>query len=142
MLAKKARNRLIFLSFSKIFSFLIVFFVVKTLNQNLLYFKTPTDLNKKINDIIGKKVRLGGMVKEGSIEIFGDEIKFVVTDLENEIFVSFKGTVPNLFLENKGVVAEGRLQDNNYFIADRILAKHDENYMPPEIKKSLKKYDK
>ncbi len=142
MLAKKARNRLIFLSFSIIFSILIVFFVVKTLNQNLLYFKTPTDLNKKINDIIGKKVRLGGMVKEGSIEIFGDEIKFVVTDFENEIFVSFKGTVPNLFLENKGVVAEGRLQDNNYFIADRILAKHDENYMPPEIKKSLKKYDK
>ena len=79
------------------------------------------------------------MVKKNSIIISGEEINFIVTDFKNEIKVSYSGTVPNLFSEEKGVVAEGKLQDKKYFIADRILAKHDENYMPPELKEIMKK---
>ncbi len=78
------------------------------------------------------------MVKKGSIKTSANEIKFIVTDYKNEIIVSYKGTVPALFAEGKGVVAEGKLQDKKFFLANRILAKHDENYMPPEIKESLK----
>jgi len=78
------------------------------------------------------------MVKKNSININNKEIKFIITDLKNELVVSYSGTVPNLFSEGKGVVAEGKLQDKNFFIADRILAKHDEKYMPPELKDLMK----
>ena len=139
MLVKKVKNRIILLIFAFILSILIVFSIVKSLNENLLYFKTPTDLKEKIDKKIGKQIRLGGMVKKGSIQTNRDEIRFIITDLKNEIYVSFKGTVPNLFLEGKGVVAEGVLKDNKYFVAERILAKHDENYMPPELRDILKK---
>ena len=137
MLVKKVKNRIILLIFAFILSILIVFSIVKSLNKNLLYFKTPTDLKEKIDKKIGKQIRLGGMVKKGSIQTNRDEIRFIITDLKNEIYVSFKGTVPNLFLEGKGVVAEGVLKDNKYFVAERILAKHDENYMPPNLKKVI-----
>ena len=79
------------------------------------------------------------MVKNGSIKTNENEIKFIITDYKNEIIVSYEGTVPALFAEGKGVVAEGRLQDKKFFFAKRILAKHDENYMPPKIKESLEK---
>ena len=79
------------------------------------------------------------MVKKGSLIITEKEIKFIITDFKNELKISYSGTVPNLFSEGKGVVAEGKLQDKLFFIADRILAKHDENYMPPELKDIMKK---
>ena len=139
MLVKKVKNRIILLIFAFMLSILIVFSIVKSLNENLLYFKTPTDLKEKIDKKIGKQIRLGGMVKKGSIQTNRDEIRFIITDLKNEIYVSFKGTVPNLFVEGKGVVAEGKLRDKKFFVAERILAKHDENYMPPELRDILKK---
>ena len=80
---------------------------------------------------LSKEIRLGGMVKKNSIKVNKREIQFIITDLKKEILVSYKGTVPNLFLEEKGVIAEGKLKDKKFFIANRVLAKHDENYKPP-----------
>ena len=115
-----------------------VILILSALNKNLLYFNSPTDI--KINQDIdfNKKIRVGGMVKKNTLKIKDQEIRFIITDFKNEIKVSFKGTIPNLFAEGKGVVAEGKLQDKKFFIADRILAKHDENYMPPELKNIIK----
>ena len=137
MLTKKVKKRVSFLSLLLIFLVLGVFFILKSLTSNILYFKSPTDIQLSQDIISSKKIRVGGMVKKNSIDINKQEIKFIITDLKNEIFVSYRGTVPNLFSEGKGVVAEGKLKDKNFFIADRILAKHDEKYMPPEVKKSL-----
>jgi|TARA_X000001036_G_C20610724_1_gene778880 cytochrome c-type biogenesis protein CcmE len=139
MLTKKVKNRILFLTLLIIFSFSALILVIKSLNNNLLYFKTPTDIYGDGNVKFGKSIRLGGMVKKNSININRGEIRFIITDLKNEIIVSYKGTVPNLFLEGKGVIAEGFLKDKKYFIAERILAKHDENYMPPELKEVLEK---
>ena len=132
MLSRKTKNRsFLFFLFGL---FLIVFTAIalKILEDNVLYFFSPTDIQEKQNIDFSKKLRIGGMVKEQSIVIENNEIKFTVTDLKNEIIVSYKGTVPNLFAEGKGVVAEGKLKDKKFFIAKQILAKHDENYMPPE----------
>tara|TARA_X000000368_G_scaffold49398_1_gene35220 strand:+ start:943 stop:1371 length:429 start_codon:yes stop_codon:yes gene_type:complete len=134
MLTKKVKKRVSFLSILLIFLFIAVFFILKSLTNNILYFKSPTDIQLSQDININKKIRVGGMVKKDSININNEEIKFVITDFRNELFVSYKGSVPNLFSEGKGVVAEGLLKDKNYFIADRILAKHDEKYMPPELK--------
>ena len=121
-------------------SFLIALFVIlKFLNNNILYFKSPSDIKLSQDIVMNKKIRIGGMVKKNSLNTNNEEIRFIVTDLKNELIVSYKGTVPNLFSEGKGVVAEGILQDKNFFIADRILAKHDEKYMPPELEHLLKK---
>tara|TARA_B100002051_G_scaffold272899_1_gene310535 strand:+ start:1373 stop:1801 length:429 start_codon:yes stop_codon:yes gene_type:complete len=139
MLTKKVKNRILFLSLFLTVSALLVFFVIKILDKNLLYFRTPTEINQSKDLKIGKSIRLGGMVKKDSLLVTDEEIRFIVTDLKNEIIVSYRGTVPNLFAEEKGVIAEGVLQDKKYFIAKRILAKHDENYMPPELGKVLKK---
>ena len=139
MLTKKVKKRVSFLSLLLIFLVLGVFFILKSLTSNILYFKSPTDIQLSQDIISSKKIRVGGMVKKDSININNQEIKFIITDLKNEIFVSYRGTVPNLFSEGKGVVAEGKLQDRKYFIADRILAKHDEKYMPPELKDLMKK---
>ena len=139
MLTKKVKNRILFLSLFSTVSALLVFFVIKILDKNLLYFRTPTEINQSKDLKIGKSIRLGGMVKKVSLLVTDEEIRFIVTDLKNEIIVSYRGTVPNLFAEEKGVIAEGVLQDKKYFIAKRILAKHDENYMPPELGKVLKK---
>ena len=139
MLTKKVKKRVSFLSLLLIFLVIAVFFILKSLTSNILYFKSPTDIQLSQDIIYNKKIRVGGMVKKNSIKINAQEIKFVITDLKNEIFVSYSGTVPNLFSEGKGVVAEGKLKDKNFFIADRILAKHDEKYMPPELKDLMKK---
>tara|TARA_Y100000996_G_C22271205_1_gene540085 strand:+ start:128 stop:559 length:432 start_codon:yes stop_codon:yes gene_type:complete len=139
MLTKKVKNRIIFLSLIFFVTCLLIFSIIKVLNKNLLYFRTPSDIKKIETDILGKNMRLGGMVKKDSIKIKNDNIEFVVTDFENEIIVVYSGTVPNLFLEEKGVIAEGKLKDKKYFIAQRILAKHDENYMPPALKETLDK---
>ena len=109
-----------------------------SLNNNILYFKSPTDIKLAQDIILNQKIRLGGMVKKSSLKIDSKEIKFIITDFKNEILVTYRGTVPNLFTEGKGVVAEGELNDKNYFVADRILAKHDENYMPPELQNIMK----
>ena len=137
MLTKKVKKRILFLTFIFVLSVTVIIFVIKSLNQNILYFSTPTEIKQKENIATGKPMRVGGMVKKNSIIITEKNIQFIVTDFENEILISYAGTVPNLFAEGKGVVAEGKLNDNFFFIADRILAKHDEKYMPPEIKKIL-----
>ena len=139
MLTKKVKKRVSFLSLLLISLVIAVFLILKSLTSNILYFKSPTDIQLSQDIIFNKKIRVGGMVKKNSIKINAQEIKFVITDLKNEIFVSYSGTVPNLFSEGKGVVAEGKLKDKNFFIADRILAKHDEKYMPPELKDLMKK---
>ena len=139
MLTKKVKNRILFLTFIFIISIIAIFFILKSLNKNILYFSSPTEIKKGEDISFGKAMRIGGMVKKDSISINQKNIQFIVTDFENEILISYSGTVPNLFAEGKGVVAEGKLSDKSFFIADRILAKHDENYMPPEIKKIIEK---
>ena len=139
MLTKKVKKRASFLSLLLVFLIIVVFFILKSLTSNILYFKSPTDIQLSQDIVFSKKIRVGGMVKKNSININNKEIKFIITDLKNELAVSYSGTVPNLFSEGKGVVAEGKLQDKNFFIADRILAKHDEKYMPPELKDLMKK---
>jgi len=134
MLTKKVKKRFSFLTLFLILSIFTIFFILKSLTNNILYFKSPTDIKFSEDMVFNKKIRIGGMVKEQSLNIDNKEIKFVITDFKNEVLVSYKGTVPNLFSEGKGVVAEGKLKDKNFFIADRILAKHDEKYMPPELK--------
>ena len=138
MLTKKVKKRVSFLSLLLLFLVIAVFFILKSLTDNILYFKSPTDIQLSQDIIFNKKIRVGGMVKKNSININNKEIKFIITDLKNELVVSYSGTVPNLFSEGKGVVAEGRLQDKKFFIAERILAKHDEKYMPPELKDLMK----
>ena len=139
MLQKKVKKRASLLIVFFLVSVIAIFIVLKFLNKNILYFKSPTDI-KTIQDIdLTKKIRVGGMVKKNSVIISEEEIKFVITDFKNELKISYSGTVPNLFSEEKGVVAEGKLQDKTFFIADRILAKHDENYMPPELENIMKK---
>ena len=138
MLTKRVKKRLSFLGLLLIFLILAVFFILKSLTSNIIYFKSPTDIQLSQDVIFNKKIRVGGMVKKNSININNQEIKFIITDLKNELVVSYSGTVPNLFSEGKGVVAEGKLQDKNFFIADKILAKHDEKYMPPELKDLMK----
>jgi cytochrome c-type biogenesis protein CcmE len=137
MLTKKVKKRILFIFFVFILSLAIIFFIIKSLNQNILYFSTPTEIKQKVDIDIEKSMRVGGMVKKNSIIVDEKNIQFIVTDFKNEILISYSGSVPNLFAEGKGVVAEGKLNDKFFFIADRILAKHDEKYMPPEIKKML-----
>ena len=115
---------------------LTIFLILKSLEQNVIYFQSPSEI-KNISEIDNKKLRVGGMVKKDSILINSEEISFIITDLKNEINVIYSGVVPNLFEEGKGVVAEGYLKDRNFFMAIKILAKHDENYMPPEVKAAL-----
>ena len=138
MLQKKAKKRASLLAGLVLISVLAIFLVLKSLNKNILYFKSPTDIKLSQDIDFNKKLRVGGMVKRNSIIISEEEIKFIITDFKNELKISYSGTVPNLFSEEKGVVAEGKLQDKTFFIADRILAKHDENYMPPELKNIMK----
>ena len=132
MLSKKTKNKSLIFFLSSILLIISVFLSLKVLEDNVLYFLSPTEIKEKQNLNLNKQIRIGGMVKKESIFVNNDEIKFIVTDLKNEIIVIYKGTVPNLFAEGKGVIAEGMLQDKNYFVAKRILAKHDENYMPPK----------
>ena len=139
MLSKKVRSRIVILTFLLALAIAVVYGVLKSLEENVVYFFSPTELYNKEDIPFNKKIRVGGLVKEGSITNDQTSVNFIVTDLNNEIIVSYKGSLPNLFSEGKGVVAEGKLKDKKYFVADKILAKHDENYMPPEVSKILKK---
>ena len=125
--------------FLLVLAIVVIFVVLKSLEENVVYFFSPTEIYNNENISFNKKIRVGGLVKEGSLTNNQATINFVVTDLNNEIVVSYSGLLPNLFSEGKGVVAEGKLKDKKYFIADKILAKHDENYMPPEVSKALEK---
>ena len=118
---------------------IVIFLILKSLEENIVYFFSPTEIYDKPDISLNKKIRIGGLVKEESIKKNQTSIKFIITDLKNEIIVSYNGSVPNLFSEGKGVIAEGQLKDKKYFVADSILAKHDENYMPPEVSKALEK---
>ena len=136
MYGRKVKLRIFFLILIFSSLSLTVFLVLKSLEENVVYFKSPSDV-KLIEELENKKIRVGGMVKKNSIEISNNEVSFVITDFKNEINVTYLGLLPNLFSEEKGVVAEGYLKDKNFFEASKILAKHDENYMPPEVKKAL-----
>ena len=136
MYNKKVKLRALFLFLSIATLILTIFLVLKALEENVVYFLSPTEI-KNLNETTTEKIRLGGMVKDQSIKINSDKINFIITDFKNEINVTYSGIVPNLFQECKGVVAEGILRDKNYFKAEKILAKHDENYIPPEVKASL-----
>ena len=139
MLSKIARSRSFILIFLLVSAVVVIFVALKSLDENVVYFFSPTEIYNNENISFNKKIRIGGLVKEASLTYNQTLINFIVTDLNNEIVVSYNGLLPNLFSEGKGVVAEGRLQDKKYFIADEILAKHDENYMPPEVSKVLEK---
>jgi cytochrome c-type biogenesis protein CcmE len=136
MYGKKVKLRFLFLVLILFSAVLSVFLILQSLKNNVVYFQSPSEI-KSLIELDKKKIRVGGMVKKQSISINSDEINFVITDFKNEINVTFSGAVPNLFAEGKGVVAEGFLKDRNYFSATKILAKHDENYMPPEVKEAL-----
>ena len=139
MLGKKVKSRIFFLFFSLVLAVIVIFIIFKSLEENVVYFLSPTEIYNKTNISFDKKIRVGGLVKIDSISKNETSINFIITDLKKEIFVSYNGLVPNLFSEGKGVVAEGKLKDRKYFVADKILAKHDENYMPPEVNKALEK---
>ena len=139
MLGKKVKSRIFFLVFSLVLFASIIFVILRSLEENVVYFLSPTEIydNEKIS--FEKTIWVGGLVKMNSINKNETSVSFIITDLKKEIIVSYDGIVPNLFSEGKGVIAEGKLQDKKYFIASKILAKHDENYMPPEVSKALEK---
>ena len=137
MYGKKVKLRAFFILLIFLSTALTIFLIIKALEENVVYFKSPTEI-KNLPELDSKKIRVGGMVKKSSIKTNDTEINFVITDFKNELLVNFKGSVPNLFEEGKGVVAEGFLKDRSYLKAVKILAKHDENYMPPEVNDALK----
>ena len=137
MYGKKVKLRAFFILLIFLSLILFIFLIFRSLEENVVYFKSPTDI-KNITEISKNKIRVGGMVKKNSINVKSTEINFIITDFKNELIVNYSGSVPNLFEEGKGVVAEGFLEDKNYLKAVKILAKHDENYMPPEVMESLK----
>ena len=136
MYGRKVKLRFFFIILILVTLILSVFLVLKSLEENVIYFKSPSDV-QLLSEIENKKIRIGGMVKDGSINIVDKKLNFIITDFKNEISVVYSGLVPNLFAEGKGVVAEGFLKDKSFFSATKILAKHDENYMPPEVKSAI-----
>mgnify|MGYP001427876246 CR=1 FL=1 len=136
MYGRKVKLRFLFVSTVLLILILTVFLVLKSLEENVVYFQSPSEI-KSLTELTNNKIRVGGMVKKNSINMNSDEVNFIITDFKNEINVTYSGAVPNLFEEGKGVVAEGVLKDRNFFSATKILAKHDENYMPPEVKAAL-----
>ena len=138
MYGRKVKLRFLFVVLILITLILTTFLILKSLEENVVYFQSPTDI-KTLTEIDKSKIRVGGMVKKNSISISSNKVNFIITDFKNEINVIYSGAVPNLFAEEKGVVAEGFLKDRNFFSATKILAKHDENYMPPELKNIMNK---
>ena len=136
MYGKKVKFRFLFLALIFLTAILSVFLILQSLKDNVVYFQSPSEI-KLLVELDKNKIRVGGMVKKKSVSVNSEEINFIITDFKNEINVRYSGAVPNLFEEGKGVVAEGFLKDRNYFMATKILAKHDENYMPPEVKKAI-----
>ena len=139
MLGKKAKSRAIFFIFLLFLGASIILLIFKSLEENVVYFFSPTEVYNKPDIALNEKMRIGGLVKQNSVSKENKSIKFTITDLKNEIIVVYEGLLPNLFSEGKGVIAEGQLKDKKFFIASKILAKHDENYMPPEVSEALEK---
>ncbi|REK51571.1 cytochrome c maturation protein CcmE [Candidatus Pelagibacter sp.] len=137
MFGRKVKLRILFISLAFITLILTIFLILKSLEENVVYFQSPSEI-RETTELSKKKIRIGGMVKKNSISMNTNQVNFIITDFKNEINVSYMGVLPNLFEEEKGVVAEGYLKDRNFFSATKILAKHDENYMPPEVKEALK----
>ncbi len=137
MFGRKVKLRFLFISLALTSLILTVFLILKSLEENVVYFQSPSEI-REVAELTKKKIRVGGMVKKNSINMSTDQVSFIITDFKNEINVDYSGVLPNLFEEGKGVVAEGYLKDRNFFLATKILAKHDENYMPPEVKEALK----
>ena len=141
---KPKSQRLIILFFFLTLLGLSTFLVLKSLEDNIVYFYSPTDINEKIlsNEIdLSKRIRIGGLVKENSILKKGKKISFKIHDGIDEILVIYNGILPDLFREEQGIVALGKMENKN-FSAIEILAKHDENYMPKEVSDMLKKNGK
>ncbi len=136
MYGRKVKLRFLFIAIVLITLTLTTFLILKSLEENVVYFQSPTDI-RNLKELDNNKIRVGGMVRKNSIIINSNEVNFIITDFKNEINVSYSGAVPNLFAEEKGVVVEGFLKDRNFFSATKILAKHDENYMPPEVKEAI-----
>jgi|TARA_B100000959_G_C14847803_1_gene568787 cytochrome c-type biogenesis protein CcmE len=136
MYGRKVKLRFFFILLILVTLVLSIFLILKSLEENVVYFQSPSDI-KILSEVDKKKIRIGGMVKKNSISIEAKKLNFIITDFKNEINVTYSGVVPNLFIEGKGVVAEGYLKDKSFFLATKILAKHDENYMPPEVKAAL-----
>ena len=136
MYGRKVKLRFIFILLIFTTLALSIYLILKSLEENVIYFQSPSEI-KDVAELERKKIRIGGMVKKDSLSMNMNEINFIITDFKNEINVIYSGAVPNLFEEGKGVVAEGFLKDRNFFLASKILAKHDENYMPPEVKAAL-----
>ena len=136
MYGRKVKLRFFFILSILLILVLSVFLILKSLEENVIYFQSPSEI-KSLPEILKKKIRVGGMVKDNSVSLQATELKFIITDFKNEINVIYSGAIPNLFEEGKGVVAEGFLKDKNFFLATKILAKHDENYMPPEVKAAI-----
>ncbi|MDC3173982.1 cytochrome c maturation protein CcmE [Candidatus Pelagibacter sp.] len=136
MYGRKVKLRLAFILLVLTALILTIFLILKSLEENVVYFQSPSEISE-LTELDGKKIRVGGMVKKDSISLTSDQLKFIISDFKNEIIVTYSGVVPNLFEEEKGVVAEGYLKDRNVLSATKILAKHDENYMPPEVKEAL-----
>ena len=137
MFGRKVKLRILFISLAFATLILTIFLILKSLEENVVYFQSPSEI-RETTELTKKKIRIGGMVKKNSISMNTNQVNFIITDFKNEINVSYTGVLPNLFEEQKGVVAEGYLKDRNFFSATKILAKHDENYMPPEVKEALK----
>ena len=137
MLGKKVKSRVFYLILLLTAASAVIFITLKSLEENVVYFFSPTEIYNKPGISFNKKMRIGGLVKEKSVEKKENSVNFIITDLKNEVIVSYSGLLPNLFSEGKGVIAEGLLTDKKYFVAEKILAKHDENYMPPEVKKAI-----
>jgi cytochrome c-type biogenesis protein CcmE len=136
MYGRKVKLRLVFILLVLTALILTIFLILKALEENVVYFQSPSEISE-LTELDGKKIRVGGMVKKDSVSLTSDQLKFIISDFKNEIIVTYSGAVPNLFEEEKGVVAEGYLKDRNFLSATKILAKHDENYMPPEVKEAL-----
>ena len=136
MYGRKVKLRFFFILLILLTFILTTFLILKSLEENVVFFKSPSEI-KTLAEIQNKKIRVGGMVKKDSISVVSKEMKFIITDFKSEISVTYTGVIPNLFEEGKGVVAEGYLKDKNFFFATKILAKHDENYMPPEVKAAM-----
>ena len=137
MFGRKVKLRILFISLALVTLVLTVFLILKSLEENVVYFQSPSEI-KSLTELKSKKIRVGGMVKKNSININSEKVSFIITDFKNEINVTYAGVLPNNIEEEKGVVAEGYLKDRSFFSATKILAKHDENYMPPEVKEALK----
>ena len=137
MFGRKVKLRILFISLALGTLVLTIFLILKSLEENVVYFQSPSEI-KSLTELTSNKIRVGGMVKKDSININSEKVSFIITDFKNEINVTYSGVLPNLFEEEKGVVAEGYLKDRSFFSATKILAKHDENYMPPEVKEALK----